>query len=155
VFLGREAHVPWQRRPEVEARPEELLRRFSARIQQLSERARAAVRAAVPNALEHVRPNRGYFGYRLGHQFAFVEPQQDHVRLGFAWGALLEDPAGLLQPEHARTVRYVRLERPADTRRAELATLLQRAAAYAPSRRPLRGRAQLKLGVPPRPKRGR
>jgi hypothetical protein len=141
--------VPWQRRPEVEARPEELLRRFSARIQQLAERARAAVRAAVPEALEQVRPNRGYFGYRLRHQFAFIEPQQDHVRVGFALGALLDDPAGLLQEELSRTVRYVRLERPADTRRAELASLLQRAAALHPPRRPPRGRVQLRRGERP------
>jgi hypothetical protein len=144
--------VRWERRPGVEGRPEELLKRFSARIQQLTERARAAVRAAVPEALEEVRPNRGYFSYRLRYQFAFVEPQQDHVRLGFALGALLEDPAGLLQ-KASRTLRYVRLERPADARRAELAVLLQCAAACLPQPRPLRGRVQLRVGQ--RPRRGR
>ena len=145
--------MPWQRRPEVQARPEELLRRFSARIQQLAERARAAVRAAVPEAVEQVRPNRGYFCYRLLHQFAFVEPQQDHVRVGFALGALLDDPAGLLEKEPSRTVRYVRLERPADARRAEFASLLRRAATLRQPRRPARGRVQLKRRelVRPRP----
>jgi hypothetical protein len=138
--------VPWERRPEVQARPEELLKRFSARIQQLAERARAAVRAAVPEAVEDVRPNRGYFGYRVRHQFAFVQPLQDHVRVGFAHGALLEDPAGLLQAEPSRAVRYVRLERPADARRLELAQLLQRAAAHVPARRPARGRVQVLRG---------
>jgi hypothetical protein len=150
--------VPWQRRPQGEARPEELLRCFSARIQQLAERARAAVRAAVPDAIEEVRPNRGYFGYRLRHQFAFIEPQQDHVRVGFPLGALLEDSAGLLKEEASRTVRYVRLLRPADARRAELASLLQRASLLHPPRRPLRGRTQLKRRdgpSRPRPARGR
>lgn len=134
----------WERRLGVEARPEELLKRFSARIQQLAERARAAVRAAVPDALEQVRPNRGYIGYRLQYQFAFIEPLQDEVRVGFALGALLEDPAGLLQPEPSRMVRYVKLERPADARRAELTALLRVAAACLPPRRPPRGRVQLK-----------
>ena len=150
---GREHQVRWERLRGDEARPEELLRRFSARIQQLSERARAAVRLAVPEALEHVKPNRGYFGYRLLHQFAFIEPLQDYVRVGFAFGALLEDPSGLLQAEPSRAVRYVRLEKPADARRVELATLLQLAAAVTPPRRPARGRVQLQAGVR-RPRRG-
>jgi len=139
--------VPWERRPEVQARPEELLKRFPARIQQLAERARAAVRAAVPEAVEDVRPNRGYFGYRLRYQFAFVQPQQDCVRVGFAHGAVLPDPASLLLAEPpARAVRYVRLERPADARRVELAELLRSAAAHVPPRRPARGRVQLLRG---------
>jgi hypothetical protein len=135
--------VRWERRPEGQARPEELLKRFPARIQQLVERARATVRAAVPGAVEEVRPNRGYLGYRLGHQFAFIQPLQDHVRVGFAQGALLEDPAGLLLPEPGRVTRYVRLERPTDARRTELTDLLRRAAARPPERRPPRGRMQL------------
>lgn len=146
--------MPWERRPGGEARPEELLKRFSAKIQQLTERARATILAAVPDAVEHVRPNRGYFGYRLRHQFAFLQPQQDHVRLGFAHGALLEDQAGLLKAEAARAVRYVRLERPADARHPGLKELLQRAAAFTPQRRPARGRVQL-LSEKRRPRRGR
>jgi hypothetical protein len=139
--------VPWERRPEVPARPDELLRRFPTRIQQLAERARAAVRAAVPDAVEDVRPNRGYFGYRLRYQFAFVQPLQDCVRIGFAHGDVLEDKASLLRGEPpARAVRYVRLERPADARTAELAELLRNAAAYVPPRRPARGRVQLLRG---------
>ncbi len=144
----------WERRPTEDVGPEELLRRFSSRIQQLSERARAAVRLAVPQALEHVKPNRGYFGYRLVHQFAFIEPLQDYVRVGFSFGALLEDPAGLFLAEPSRAVRYVRLEKPADARRVELATLLQLAAAVRPPKRPLRGRVQLQAGVQ-RPRRSR
>jgi hypothetical protein len=138
--------VRWERRPGGEARPEELLRRFSAKIQQLTERTRAAVRAAVPEAVEEVRPKRGYFGYRLRYQFAFIEPLQDCVRVGFALGALLEDPAGLLKDASSRRVRYLRLQRPSDARHAELIALLQCAAALVPPRRPARGRVELKRG---------
>lgn len=147
--------MPWERRPEVPARPEELLKRFPARIQQLAERARAAVRAAVPGAVEDVRPNRGYLGYRLRYQFAFVQPLQDHVRVGFAHGDALADPTSLLRSEPpSRAVRYVRLERPADARKSGLAELLRCAAGYVPPRRPARGRAQL-LRVKRRPLRSR
>jgi hypothetical protein len=138
--------VVWESRPGVQARPEELLRRFPARIQQLVERARAAVRAAVPLATEHVRPNRGYLGYRLRHQFVFVEPRQDDVRLGFLQGVSLADPSGLLQSDASRAVRYVVLSRPADARSEALAALLRRAAAHTPARRPPRGRVQLAHG---------
>ncbi len=144
----------WERRPTEDVGPEALLRRFSARIQQLSERARAAVRLAVPESVEHVKPIRGYFGYRLLHQFAFIEPLQDYVRVGFAFGALLEDPAGLFLAEPCRALRYVRLETPADARRVELATLLQLAAAVRPPKRPARGRVQLQAGAR-RPRRAR
>ncbi len=140
----------WERRPAAASAPEELLRRFSARIQQLSERARAAVRAAVPTALEHVQPNRGYFGYRLAYQFAFIEPLQDYVQVGFALGGLLADPARLLLAAPSRTVRYVRLERPADARRVELATLLQLASTLVPPKRPARGRVQLQRTTAPK-----
>ena len=133
----------WGQQLPAEASPEELLRRFSARIQQLAERARATVLAAVPGATEEVRPNRGYFGYRLQHQFAFIQPLQDYVRVGFAQGARLEDPARLFLAEPCRALRYVRLDRPRDARRVELARLLQLAAALAPLRRPPRGRVQL------------
>jgi hypothetical protein len=135
--------VRWERRLGREARPEELLKRFSSKVQQLTERVRAAVRAAVPEATESVRPRRGYLGYRLKHQFAFIAPQQDHVRLGFAYGVLLDDPAGLLVSDDQEQLRYVRLERPADARSGELANLLRGAAGGAPPSRPPRGRVQL------------
>ena len=133
----------WEPRPDGPERPEALLRRFSAKIQQLTERARAAVREAVPAAAEQVRPNRGYFGYRLRHQFAFIEPLQGYVRVAFPNGAALEDPSGLLETEPGRSVRYARLTRPADARHPALALLLKQAALSIPAKRPLRGRAQL------------
>ena len=132
----------WETRPERAGRPEDLLKRFSARIQQLTERARAAVRAAVPAATEHLRLPSGVFGYRVKHQFAFVQPQQDHVRVGFAYGVLLDDPAGLLRGD-GQSERYLRLERPADARRAEVADLFRCAAGRVPPRRLPRGRVQL------------
>lgn len=135
VWGGTKPHVRWERQAPMEVAPEVLLRCFSTRIQQLAERARATVRLAVPGAVEEVKPNRGYFGYRLQHHFAFVQPLQDYVRLGFAFGASLEDPAGLLLAEPSRRLRYVRLDRPVDARRVELTTLLQLAAATAPPRR--------------------
>jgi hypothetical protein len=135
--------VRWERRPGGEARPEDLLKRFSARVQQLTERVRAAVRAAVPEATEEVRPAGGYFGYRVRHHFASVAPQEDHVRIGFPHGALVDDPNGLLGTDAHRSVRYLRIDRPADARSAVLATLLRKAADCVPPRRPPRGRVQL------------
>jgi hypothetical protein len=143
--------VRWERRPEGKARPEELLQRFSSKVQQLTERVRAAVRAAVPEATESVRPGRGYLAYRLKHQFASIAPRQDHVRLSFAYGVLLADPAGLLVSDGQEQLRYVRLERPADARRSELVNLLRLAASGAPPSRSPRGRVELRR----RPRRAR
>jgi hypothetical protein len=100
------------------------------------------VRAAVPEATEQLRLPSGVLGYRVKHQFAFVQPQQDHVRVGFPYGVLLDDPAGLLRGD-GQSERYLVLERPADARRVEVAALLRVAVERVPPRRPPRGRVQL------------
>ena len=38
----------------------------------------------------------GLIGYNAPAYFAYILPAEDHIRIGFEWGALLPDPADLL-----------------------------------------------------------
>jgi hypothetical protein len=49
---------------------------------------------------------------RRTHYFAFVAPENEHVHLGFEYGAWMSDPDGLLLGAHLdlRKVRFVTYE---------------------------------------------
>jgi hypothetical protein len=81
--------------------PEALLAGYPEPIIDLAEGLRALVRAALPEAVEAVRPGWRIIGYDLpiGRRtafFAWIMPQAVHAHLGFPQGVLLDDPAGLL-----------------------------------------------------------
>jgi hypothetical protein len=81
--------------------PEALLAGYPEPIIDLAEGLRALVRAALPEAIEAVRPGWRIIGYDLpiGRRtafFAWIMPQAVHVHLGFPQGVLLDDPDGLL-----------------------------------------------------------
>jgi hypothetical protein len=82
--------------------PEAFLEAFPGPMRELAEALRVVVRGAVPDALERVRPGWGVIGYdvplgRRSRYFAFVLPEPRHVHLGFAYGALMRDAAGVLE----------------------------------------------------------
>jgi hypothetical protein len=67
-------------------------------VRALAERLRALVRREAPRAVEAVRPGWGALTFRdprVGYCVG-IFPLPDGVRLGFEWGVLLPDPAGLL-----------------------------------------------------------
>ncbi len=82
--------------------PEALLEGYPDPMRQIAEQLRVIVRAAIPEAVERVRPGWRIIGYdlpigrRLAY-FAFVAPEPGHVHLGFAFGTLMRDPEHLLQ----------------------------------------------------------
>src|ERR687892_1850149 len=87
---------------------------YSDEIRHIAERLREVVHEAVPGAIERVRTGWRLIGYdvpvgRRTRYFAFVAPEPAHVHLGFEHGALMADPAGLLQGAHLklRKVRYL------------------------------------------------
>jgi len=68
----------------------------------------------VPEAVEQVRPGWRLIGYdvpagRRTRYFAYIAPEPGHVHLGFEYGTLMADPAGMLQGAHLRLrkVRYL------------------------------------------------
>jgi hypothetical protein len=74
---------------------------------------------------EWVREGRRYF--------CFVAPFEDRVALGFEYGVLLANEAGLLEGGGSQ-VRYVTIRRAEDIREPELAALIAEAAMVAATR---------------------
>lgn len=114
-------------------------------IREAAEALRRIVQRTVPDTVERVRPGWRLIGYdvpvgRRSHYFAYVAPEQEHVHLGFEYGAWMTDPDGLLQGAHLglRKVRFVTL-RPGDpipaTRLADLTREAVRVAVMSPADR--------------------
>ncbi len=87
------------------------------------------LRAILPNAHESVADGDVGFGVEPGYRgLVFtLTPQPDGVLLGFANGATLNDPVGLLEGR-GKGARFVRLGTKADLERAALDRLLKEAA---------------------------
>ncbi len=120
------------------ASPEAFLAAFPDRIQRHAERLRAVVKRAVPDAVERVRPGWRLIGYerpvgRRLRYFAYVAPEEEHVHLGFEYGAWMDDPELILEGAHLglRQVRYVTFRRGQAIPEAALVTLTQEAARVA------------------------
>lgn len=115
--------------------PEQFLADYPAAIGALAEQLRAIVRDTMPNAVEAVYPGWKLIGYRVPdggktRYFCYVAPLADRVSLGFEYGVLMANDAGLLEGTGSQ-VRYVAF-RPGDTPDpAALAPLIAEAAAIA------------------------
>ena len=118
--------------------PEQFLAAFRPEIGALADRLRALIRQAVPNITEAVYPGWKLIGYRQldggkSRYFCYVAPYSDHVRLGFEYGVLLSDAAGLLEGAGTQ-VRHVTIRAASDIREPELAALIAEAAMVAATR---------------------
>jgi hypothetical protein len=115
--------------------PEEFLAAFPPAIQALAEQLRTLVKRTVPNADEAVYVGWHLIGYRVregrrSRYFCFVAPFEDRVALGFEYGVLLRNDAGLLEGDGTQ-VRYVTIRGAKDIREPELAALIAEAAMVA------------------------
>jgi len=115
--------------------PEILLEDYPPAMAALAQGLREVVRAAVPEALERVRPGWRVIGYdvplggRRTAYFAWVMPERAHVHLGFPWGVMLLDRDGALQGDgEARRARWFTLAEPADLDDPRLAGFTRMAA---------------------------
>lgn len=115
--------------------PEALLEDLPVPMAVLAQSLRELVLAAVPEAVERVRPGWRVIGYDvpLGGRrtafFAWVMPEREHVHLGFPHGVRLHDPDGTLQGEgETKRARWFTLERPEDVTNPKLASFARMAA---------------------------
>lgn len=99
--------------------PEALLEDVPPPMRAISERLREVVKAAVPEAIERVRPGWRLIGYdvplaRKRAYFAFVAPENEHVHLGFEHGRSMRDPYGTLEgagiTKQVRWLKFVDLD---------------------------------------------
>jgi hypothetical protein len=115
--------------------PELFLEGYPDGVRATANRLRAVVKAAVPDAIERVRPGWALIGYdlpvrRRNVYFAWVWPERKHVHLGFEHGIFMDDPDRVLQGAHLKLkkVRYVTVDPGADFPEATFVELTRRAA---------------------------
>lgn len=89
---------------------EQLLAAHTPAVQGLAEALREHILAAAPAAQERVHPGWHAIGYTdpICGYFCAIFPREAGVRLGFEFGALLDDPDRLLSGS-GKQVRYVEL----------------------------------------------
>lgn len=102
--------------------PDEFLLAYPTAMRDVANRARALMRAALPNSTEQVKLGWKLVGVYLPAGPArkvyvgFILPHAESVSLGFEYGVLLDDPGGVLlgESERLKRVRYVSLRSAAD-----------------------------------------
>lgn len=111
---------------------EQFLRQYPPDIQDLANDLRQVVKLALPNIEEAVYPGWKLIGYRLPHRrrtvyVGYVAPHSQYVALGFEYGVLLADPAGILTGSGTQ-VRQVIVRQASDIRPELLTPLITQAA---------------------------
>jgi hypothetical protein len=109
--------------------PEALIADYPPPHGALAQRLRQIVTAAVPEALERVRPGWRLIGYDLpdtrhGSMFAWIWLEPEHVHLGFPYGVNMADPNGVMHGAGiTKLARWLTYE-PGDSVDVRLATEL-------------------------------
>ena len=121
---------------------DEYLSRYPGVTRALCDHLRTLLLGALPDVSEAVKPGWRVVGFHVveGKKnpfFAYLEPREDRVVLGFAWGALMTDPAGLLSGD-GRQMRQVVFSGPDEIDPAVLEPMVVEAAwlAASPQHRP-------------------
>jgi hypothetical protein len=115
--------------------PEQFLAAFPPEIRALANQLRVLVTRTVLDVDEAVYTGWRLIGYRVregrhSRYFCFIAPFEDRVALGFEYGVLLTNDAGLLEGTGTQ-VRYVTIRQAKDIREQELAALIAEAATVA------------------------
>ena len=107
------------------ATPDDILAGLMPEVHALAQRLRQLVRETVPEAAEVANPGWHSLGYHhpeAGY-FCGIFPQEDKVKLGFEFGALLPDPDGVLEVV-GKQLRYLVLEQGAAVSESAIKKLL-------------------------------
>jgi hypothetical protein len=112
--------------------PEHFLAAFPAEIRDLADKLRTLVKRTVQDVDEAVYTGWRLIGYRVregrrSRYFCFIAPFEDGVTLGFEYGVLLSNDAGLLEGTGTQ-VRSVTIREFQDIREQELTALIAEAA---------------------------
>jgi hypothetical protein len=87
---------------------------------------RALVKSSAPGVVEEIKWSRPCYSTTNG-LFCYLQSTKNHVTLGFQKGALLDDPAGLLEGS-GKELRHLKLQNLADIDERAARALLEQAA---------------------------
>lgn len=107
---------------------EQFLTQYPPNIQDLANDLRQLVKVILPDIQESVYPGLKLISYRLPHRrqivsVGYIAPRLHQVALGFEYGILLADPAGIITGSGEQT-REVIVEKLADIRPELLTPLI-------------------------------
>jgi hypothetical protein len=93
---------------------DEIVAGVSPHARQLAERARALIQDVYPAIVEVPWPKQRVIGYGVGprkmsEHFCYISVSQNHINLGFMYGAELPDPENLLDGT-GKLLRHVRID---------------------------------------------
>jgi hypothetical protein len=88
---------------------------------------RRLIAETIPAAVEGIKW--GYPWYWKNDNICYLAAQRNHVNLGFAQGANLPDPRGLLEGT-GKAMRHIKVKSIADIQKVEIVRLLKSAARY-------------------------
>jgi hypothetical protein len=111
-----------------------ILLTASPRVRDLAARTRAPIRAVMPDVVEVPWPGQRTIGYGVGprkmsEHFCYIAVHNDHVNLGFNYGAELPDPEGLLEGP-GKLLRHTKITTPEDLSNPALRRLLEVASTH-------------------------
>ena len=111
----------------------ELLADVEPYLATIARRLRAIIRAVDRNTVETVRLGDNSATYGVGPRkmtdgYAYIMPKRGYINLGFYQGALLADPAGILEGT-GKGLRHVKIRSLADVNRPSVRALIARALA--------------------------
>jgi hypothetical protein len=119
---------------EMSERFDDFMAVYSPEVRALAEKARRLILSVMPSAIEQVDPPSKIIAYGFDRTYAglvcAIAPHTAHVNLMFSRGAVLPDPAGLLEGTGKRA-RHVKLKTLADLDNPAVRAFLETAAAWA------------------------
>jgi hypothetical protein len=119
---------PPARAPGKETEVRALLQAFPPEVRAVALRARELLATEMPDAVEQVKAGWKVIQYgataKLKDQIIVIQPQATWVNLGFAHGAELPDPTGLLEGS-GKGIRHVKLRTLKEVERPQVRALVK------------------------------
>ena len=100
---------------------------YAPAVAEIAKDLRALVQQIAPDATETLHPGWKVVSYGHADKFCAIAPHKNTVNLQFHQGASLDDPARLLTGT-GKSMRHVKLGKPADARGRALRALVRVAA---------------------------
>ena len=115
---------------------EEILRKASPAVQELTKRTRALIKEIMPDVVEVPWRKQKYAGYGVGpkkmsEHFCYIGVFENHINLGFNYGAELPDPENLLEGTGA-LFRHIKINKQEQLEQGALSQLLEAATKHLP-----------------------
>ena len=109
----------------------ELMADVEPNLAAIARRLRAIIRAVDGNTVETVRLGDNAATYGVGPRkmtdgYAYIMPKRGYINLGFYQGAVLSDPAGLLEGT-GKGLRHIKIRSLADANRPPVRALIAQA----------------------------